>query len=98
MSDTAPAMELMTITEHGGGAPTLAEAAKQLGVAEGDLDTTFGVVPIDPARGMYAVQVRTDKVPKRSGQPDGNYRGPWSNPKIEPFGPVQDGKSKPKSR
>jgi hypothetical protein len=91
-------MELMTITEQGSGAPTLAEAAKQLGVAESDLDATFGVVPIDPARGMYAVQVRTDKLPKRSGQGESDYRGPWSNPKIEPFGPVQDSKSKPQSR
>jgi hypothetical protein len=93
-----PAVELMTITEQSGGAPTLADAARQLGVAEADMDATFGVVPIDPDRGLYAVQVRAGKLPKQSGRPDGDYRGPWSNPKIEPFGPVQDGKPKTPSR
>jgi hypothetical protein len=91
-------MELMTITEQGGVAPSLAEAARKLGVEVGDLDTTFGVVPIDPDQGLYAVQVRAGKVPSKSGQADRDYRGPWSNPKIEPFGPVQDSKPKPQSR
>jgi hypothetical protein len=81
-----PPVELMTVTvPHG--TPSLADAAKRLGVELSDMDTTFGVVPVDPDRGMYAVQVRAGQAQK---QPEGSdYQGPWSNPKIEPFGPIQ---------
>jgi hypothetical protein len=78
----------MTVTAPHG-KPTLAEAAEQLGVATEDMDAVFGVVPVDPDRGIYAVQVRADKLPKHSERPS-DYRGPWSNPPIAPLGPVQD--------
>jgi hypothetical protein len=67
--------------------PSFQEAAKQLGVEEADLDSSFGVVPIDPEQGIYAVQVRPDKLAASTGHEP--YRGPWSNPRIEPFGPVK---------
>jgi hypothetical protein len=82
------AVDLMTLTVPGG-APTLADAAKRLHVDLSDMDATFGVVPVDPDRGLYAVQVRTGRAPKQTGSTD--YQGPWSNPTIAPFGPVQDG-------
>ncbi|MGZ4962904.1 MAG: hypothetical protein ACXWIU_00095 [Limisphaerales bacterium] len=66
--------------------PTFEVAAKKLGVQKEDLDPTFGVVPIDPDAGVYAVQVRSDKV---SGQSSDEFHGPFSNPRIEPFGPVK---------
>jgi hypothetical protein len=76
-----------------GGAPDLAQVAKQLGVEVHDIDSTFGVVPIDPERGMYAVQVRGDKLAARpESSKSGEHTGPWSNPRIEPFGPVRDSK------
>jgi hypothetical protein len=91
MSETSPAVELMTVRlPHG--SPTLAAAAKHLGIAVEDLDAQFGVVPIDPDRGLYAVQVHAGKLPKSSEGSSEGYRGPWSNPRIEPFGPVQGGK------
>jgi hypothetical protein len=78
-------MALMTVrgTDQ---APSLADAAAQLGVAAEDLDGSFGVVPIDPANGLYSVQVRSDRLPAQteSSQP---YRGPFSNPRIDTFGP-----------
>ena len=91
MADIPPAVELMTVkVPHG--APTLAEAARQLGVKIEDVDATFGVVPVDPEAGLYAVQVRADRLPKRTEGAERDYRGPWSNPPIAPFGPVQEGK------
>lgn len=87
----APATAMMTVQDTGG-APSLAEAAKQLGVSPEDMDTTFGVVPIDPDRGLYAVQVKADKLPQASNAEP--YRGPWSSPRIVPFGPVQTGKER----
>ena len=95
MSDMPPAVELMTVTSPHG-APSLGEAAKRLGVELSDMDATFGVVPVDPDRGMYAVQVRAGRVPKQAEGSD--YRGPWSNPAIAPFGPVQDGAAPDKKK
>lgn len=82
---------LVLMTVHGtGGPPSLEDAARQLGVGVEDVDATFGVVPVDPANGLYGVQVRGDRLPQgtESAQP---YRGPYSNPQIAPFGPVQSG-------
>jgi len=86
MVDTVAApVEMMTVVAPRG-APNVAEVAQQLGVKPEDIDRTFGVVPIDPERGLYAVQVRSGKAqPSASGE----YQGPWSNPRIEPFGPIQ---------
>lgn len=82
-----PTYDLMTITSPRG-APTLSEAARQLGVSVENMDHAFGVVPIDPEKGIYAVQV---KGPQATQQGSGQFHGPWSNPRIEPFGPVKNG-------
>ena len=65
--------------------PSLAEAAALLGVAPADLNEAFGVVPVDAAQGLYAVEVDADKVPAQAkeGEP---YRGPFSSPRIAPMG------------
>jgi len=87
MSTPTPQFLLMTV-EMPGAEPSIDRAASELGVAVEDLDTAFGVVPIDPACSKFAVQVRADKVPTGT-RPAGEHRGPWSNAKIEPFGPVR---------
>lgn len=77
-----PKKVLMTIVADK--PPSLAEAAALLGVAAADLDEAFGVVPVDPAQGFYAVEIDADKAPAQSeGQP---YRGPFSSPRIVPLG------------
>jgi hypothetical protein len=86
--DIPPAVDLMTLTAPNG-APSLAEAAKRLHVELSDMDASFGVVPVDPDHGLYAVQVRAGRAQKQSEAAD--FHGPWSNPAIAPFGPVQDG-------
>ena len=86
-------MVLMTV--HGSdGAPSIAQAASELGVSVADIDDKFGIVPINPAEGLYAVQVKESSVDARgTGDADrSKYRGPYSNPRIAPFGPVQSGK------
>ena len=86
-------MVLMTV--HGSdGAPSIAQAASELGVSVADIDDRFGIVPINPAEGLYAVQVKESSVDARgTGDADrSKYRGPYSNPRIAPFGPVQSGK------
>ena len=62
---------------------SLSAAAATLGVSSGDLDEDFGVVPIGLDLGLYAVKVRQDALPASEGA---KFRGPYSNPKIAPFG------------
>ena len=78
-----PKRVLMTIVADK--PPSLAEAAALLGVAVVDLNAAFGVVPVDPAQGLYSVEIDADKVP---AQPAGGgpYRGPFSSPRIVPLG------------
>ena len=81
-----PTADVMTIKSPSG-APTLEQSARQLGVNLEAIDKSFGVVPIDPEKGTYAVMVHGPHPKSEPGEP---YRGPWSNPKIEPYGPVQN--------
>jgi hypothetical protein len=77
----------MTVTGKDG-PPSLSDAARQLGVAVGDLNAGFGVVPIDPDHKLYAVEVDADRfAADQLGQP---YKGPFSNPTIAPFGPPKN--------
>ena len=87
MVDPLPPLALMTVSlPHA--VPSLAEAATQLGVALADVDETFGLVPVDPEKGLYAVQVRADKLPSETQDRGAGFRGPWSNPSIEPLSPT----------
>jgi hypothetical protein len=78
-------MVIMTVRGTDG-PPSLAEAAAQLHLPIQDVDPGYGVIPI--GQGLYAVQVNPEHLPagRETAEP---YRGPFSNPKIEPFGPVQ---------
>jgi len=68
------------------GAPTLSDAARQLKIPIEDLDASFGVVPVDPDQRLYTVRCRADHLkPGESSE----YRGPFSDPKIEPTGPLK---------
>jgi hypothetical protein len=69
-----------------GQSPDLRSAAAQLGVSVADLDEEFGVQLLDPERGLYAVRVCGESLPPGSAD-QGTYRGPFSDPKIAPFGP-----------
>jgi hypothetical protein len=67
------------------GAATPAEAAKRLGVAAEDLDADYGVVPVDPDNHLYSVLVDEEAGAAAGGRE--GVEGPFSNPRIEPFGP-----------
>jgi hypothetical protein len=69
-----------------GQSPDLQSAAAQLGVSVADLDEEFGVQLLDPERNLYAVRVCGESLPL-GGADQGTYRGPFSNPRIAPFGP-----------
>jgi hypothetical protein len=73
-------MALMTVVGRGS-QPSLAAAARQLGLDTADVDANYGVVPVDPERGIYAVMVRADRL----HADDSTYRGPYANPTIVPL-------------
>lgn len=71
---------LMTV-KASDGPPSLAEAAKQLGIAIEAIDPDFGVVLISPDRGLYSVLVDARQLPGTSD----DEQGPFSNPPIAPM-------------
>ncbi|WP_405728572.1 hypothetical protein OG885_08700 [Streptomyces sp. NBC_00028] len=80
---------LITVTLPPGS--TLDDARHRLGLTENEADTAYGLVPVDPANGTYALLVTAEAGARLQGAPEarGSYQGPFANPKIEPFGPVQ---------
>ena len=86
-----PNTVLMTVTGRRGAAPTLQQAARQLGVDVSKLNAAFGVIAIDAAQNRFAVEVAADALPPGAGDAQ---RGPFSNPPIAPFGPIQPGAAK----
>jgi hypothetical protein len=66
------------------GEETLAAAAQKLRIEPADLDPDFGVVPVAPAEGLYAVLVAGTASPETDGF---ITDGPFANPPIATFGP-----------
>jgi hypothetical protein len=64
---------------------TLSQVRRRLGLTSEEVDTAFGVVNIDPKRNLYTILVEEEAARRVSGRPE--VKGPFSNPKIETFGP-----------
>ena len=75
---------MMTV-ELAADAVSLDAAAQRLGVGVEDLDAEYGLVPVDPDNHLYSVLV-DEKAGADAGRRAG-VEGPFSNPRIEPFGP-----------
>ncbi len=65
---------------------TLAEVKQRFGLSDEDIDNSFGVVSIDPAARLYAILVN-ESVADKVASSEPAVSGPFSNPKIEAFGP-----------
>jgi hypothetical protein len=71
------------------GQPSLAEIQNRYGISAEELDREFGVVAVDPEANVYTVLVDEQAAAKITPDAEWNVEGPFSNPKIEPFGPPQ---------
>jgi hypothetical protein len=65
----------------------LAEVRRRMNLEPEEIDNDFGVVSIDPKKNLYAVMVEEKASQKLSEQQQKGVKGPYSNPRIEPFGP-----------
>ncbi|WP_327146141.1 hypothetical protein [Nocardia sp. NBC_01327] len=62
---------------------TLELALRTLGLAVSDVDAGYGLVPLDPAQGLYALRV-TDSAASRLATADDAGVGIFADPRIEP--------------
>jgi hypothetical protein len=70
------------------GPPSLADVRERYGLAEGEVDEQFGVVPVDPDAGTYSVLVEDAAMARAlgsEGAETAKVSGPYANPRIEPF-------------
>lgn len=63
---------------------TLERVRARLKLHEGEIDSDFGVVLIDPRRNIYVILL--DEAAATRVEPSAGLSGPYSNPRIESFG------------
>lgn len=66
----------------------LTSTAEDLGETGYDFDHGHGLIEVDPRDHTYTVLADAAAVERVRG--DSRIRGPYSNPKIQPFGPPPD--------
>jgi hypothetical protein len=83
--------KIMVSFEVVGAAPTVDELKERFGLSDEEIDASFGVVEIDPETYTYTILVEASAVEKvQPGGSISNVEGPFSNPRIEPFGPPEE--------
>ena len=75
---------LMTIDWEGKQPPSVEQVAAKLNIAATAIDEKYGFVMIDPDTKTYAFMVDENALGKISDNKK-NIKGPFSNPRIEPF-------------
>lgn len=65
--------------------PSIEFVARKLNVTVSAIDTNFGIILVDLKRHIYTVRVDKDQLPEGM-QPSEAVSGPYSDPKIAPFG------------
>lgn len=74
----------MVLVEANPETANAAFAATQLGVPVEAIDQDFGLILVDPSRGLYTLMVEAGSLPPGfAGRTP--FRGPFSNPRIEPL-------------
>ncbi len=70
-------------------APSVEEVKQMFGLQDVDIDSDFGVIEIDPDDHLYTIRVEDGAAARLGGpaSPSWDATGPFSDPKIQPFGP-----------
>lgn len=75
---------LLTIELESGEA-SLPQVRRKLKLRKDQIDENFGVVRLSPEGNQYAIMVDDDVVERLTTKK--KAKGPYANPRIEPFGP-----------
>ena len=75
---------LYSFNWQGEEAPSAEDLERKFNLKKSNLDLEFGIVLIDPEKSLYSILVDRDVAIKLSGY-EGDLRGPYSNPRIEPM-------------
>jgi hypothetical protein len=71
------------------GRPTLEQIQKLFSLSDDEIDRDFGLIEVDPAEHIFTILVEEASAVKLRSGPSWTVSGPFSNPRIEPFGPPQ---------
>lgn len=67
--------------------PSLAEVRQRFSLQPDEIDSGFGLVEIDPDQHLFTLLVDETAAPKIQPAAGWEVGGPYSNPRIEAFGP-----------
>jgi hypothetical protein len=77
--------------KHPESIPTIEDVRRIFDLAPDEIDAQFGVIPTDPANGLYTVLIDTRASHRveaaLTNRPRDSAEGIFANPPIEPFGP-----------
>lgn len=82
--------KVMVTIQSSDAPPTVAGIRERYGLAEQAIDPTFGVVEIDPVEHLYTILVDQEAAALIQPTEEWEVEGPYSNPRIEPFGPPEE--------
>jgi hypothetical protein len=80
---------MVMITFRVAATPTLEQVKQRFGLKDDEVDAAFGVIEIDPDTHDHAIRVAEAAAARITSQPGWSGEGPFSDPKIAPFGPPQ---------
>jgi hypothetical protein len=84
MASDIPAT-LITVTLPPGA--TLQDVLRQFDLTPEQVDHEYGLVAVNPAEGTFALLVTEEAAARITGT--SGARGPYADPRIEPYGPPQ---------
>ncbi len=68
------------------GTPSLKDIQQKFSLTDDEIDHKFGVIEVDPLEHLFAFLVEETAIGKIADADEWKIQGPFSNPKIEPFG------------
>lgn len=71
--------------------PSIDELRSRFALGADEIDEEFGVVEIDPEDHLYTILVEEAAAGKIVSTDKWEISGPYSNPRVEPFGPPEAG-------
>ena len=82
--------KVMVTIQARGDPPTIEGLRRRYKLRENEIDASFGVVEVDPAEHVYTVLVDEKAAAKITPTENWKVEGPYSNPRIQPFGPPEE--------